>query len=61
MTTKYNYLILIILLFNVSVYAQNGTVNMKKIDTLLTVKKDMLKDHKIKSFYTIQLFSGKKR
>ena len=60
MTKKYNYLIFCILVFGFSVYAQNGTANMKKIDSLILVKKEMLKDHKIKSFYTIQLFSGNK-
>ena len=38
--------------------AQNGTINTKTVDSLLSLKKDMIKDHKIKSFYTIQLFSG---
>jgi len=60
MTKLINCFIIAILLFVSSAYAQNGTVNLKKIDTLLLVKKEMLKDHKIKSFYTIQLFSGKK-
>jgi hypothetical protein len=60
MPRKYNYFIIIVLLIGFSIQAQNGTVNIKKIDTLLRVKKEMLKDHKIKSFYTIQLFSGKK-
>lgn len=60
MIKRYNYLIFIVLLFSISVSAQNGTVNIKKVDSLLLLKKEMLKDHKIKSFYTIQLFSGTK-
>ena len=60
MVKKCNYFIFIAFIFVFSANAQNGTVNMKKVDTLLLVKKEMLKDHKIKSFYTIQLFSGTK-
>lgn len=39
---------------------QNKAVNTKKIDTLLMLKKQMINNHKLKSFYTIQLFSGEK-
>jgi len=60
MTKKHYHSILFILAFGVSVCAQNGTADIKTIDSLLLVKKEMLKDHKIKSFYTIQLFSGNK-
>jgi hypothetical protein len=40
--------------------AQNSELNTKKIDSLLTLKKEMINNNDIKSFYTIQLFSGKK-
>jgi hypothetical protein len=42
------------------VYSQNGAVNTEKIDSLLELKKEMINDYDIKSFYTIQLFSGRK-
>ena len=42
-------------------YCQNKPVNTQKIDNLLTLKKEMINDYEIKSFYTIQLFSGEKK
>lgn len=42
-------------------YSQNKPVNTKKIDSLLTLKKEMINDYEIKSFYTIQLFSGQRQ
>lgn len=51
-----------ILLFFVSgfIFCQNRAVNTQKIDSLLLLKKEMINNYDIKSFYTIQLFSGKK-
>lgn len=40
---------------------QNKTVNTQKIDSLLILKKEMINDYEIKSFYTIQLYSGERR
>lgn len=51
----------ILLFFTVNlVFSQNRAVNTKKIDSLLQLKKEMINDYDIKSFYTIQLFSGRK-
>ncbi|MBS3738022.1 SPOR domain-containing protein [Mesohalobacter halotolerans] len=41
--------------------AQNTSVNIQKLDSLLLLKKNMIKNHDIKSFYTIQLFSGNRK
>ena len=41
--------------------AQINEANTKKIDSLLTLKKEMINDNDIKSFYTIQLFSGNRK
>lgn len=38
--------------------AQNKSFMIRQIDSLVAIKKDMVNDHDIKSFYTIQLFSG---
>jgi hypothetical protein len=50
----------ILLFFSCFVYSQNFEIDTRKVDSILTIKNKMMKDHKIKSFYTIQLFSGKK-
>jgi hypothetical protein len=51
---------LIILLFSTTfIFSQNRAVNTKKIDSLLRLKKEMINDYDIKSFYTIQLYSGR--
>ncbi len=46
---------------SLAVKAQNTTVNTQTLDSLLLLKKKMIKDHEIKSFYTIQLFSGERK
>jgi hypothetical protein len=51
-------LLCLILGFSFSSKAQNKEINTKALDTLLSLKKEMVNDHDIKSFYTIQLFSG---
>jgi len=53
---------LLVISFLVSsfVFSQNRAVDTKKIDSLLQLKKEMINDYAIKSFYTIQLFSGRK-
>ncbi len=40
--------------------AQDYSLDTQRIDSILSLKKEMMKNHKIKSFYTIQLFSGSK-
>jgi hypothetical protein len=56
---KINYFVLL-LFFTTILFAQNRAVNTKKIDSLLQLKKEMVNNYDIKSFYTIQLFSGRK-
>lgn len=52
---------IILLVFSTTlVFSQNRPVNTKKLDSLLQLKKEMINDYDIKSFYTIQLFSGRK-
>jgi len=46
---------------SLSAKAQNTSVNTQKLDSLLLLKKKMIKNHDIKSFYTIQLFSGNRK
>jgi septal ring-binding cell division protein DamX len=43
---------------SLAIKAQNTTVNTQTLDSLLWLKKKMVKDHELKSFYTIQIFSG---
>jgi len=54
---------LLVISFLVSsfVFSQNRPVDTKKIDSLLQLKKEMINDFDIKSFYTIQLFSGRRQ
>ena len=40
---------------------QNKAINTNKLDELLSLKKQMINNHEIKSFYTIQLFSGQRQ
>ncbi len=58
MIIKINYFILF---FWISFYcsSQNHEANAQKIDSLLSLRKEMINNNDIKSFYTIQLFSGK--
>lgn len=46
---------------SLAVKAQNTTIDTKTLDSLLFIKGEMIKNHEIKSFYTIQLFSGKRK
>ena len=39
---------------------QNKAINTNKLDELLSLKKQMINNYEIKSFYTIQLFSGER-
>lgn len=55
-----NCLLIILFLATTFVFSQNRAVNTKKLDSLLELKKEMINDYDIKSFYTIQLFSGRK-
>lgn len=55
-----NSLLVISFLVSSFVFSQNTAVDTKKIDSLLQLKKEMINDYDIKSFYTIQLFSGTK-
>lgn len=52
------YIISFLFIFGGFANAQNKALNTKYLDTLLTLKRQMLNDNDIKSFYTIQLFSG---
>ncbi len=40
--------------------SQNKAVNTEKLDSLLLLREQMIKKHEIKSFYTIQIFSGER-
>ncbi len=55
-----NFFSVILFLTYTFVFSQNKAVDTKKIDSLLQIKKEMINDYDIKSFYTIQLFSGRK-
>ena len=54
------YLFLIIL-FSASytLFSQAHEVDKKKLESLLQLRKEMINNYQLKSFYTIQLFSGK--
>jgi len=44
--------------FSIICSSQSVEINKKKIDSLVTLKKQMINNNELKSFYTIQLFSG---
>lgn len=41
------------------IQSQNKELNSKILDSILTIKKEMINDFDIKSFYTIQIYSGR--
>ena len=56
--TKSIYFSCIVLASIFNSFSQNKELDTKVLDTLITFKKEMINNHDIKSFYTIQLFSG---
>jgi hypothetical protein len=59
MMDKYCFYFLVFFAINVA-FGQNNSVDTKKLDELVRLKNEMINDYEIKSFYTIQLYSGKK-
>lgn len=53
------YIISLICL-TLSMKGQNTAVDTQALDKLISLKQNMIKNHEIKTFYTIQLFSGKR-
>lgn len=56
--SKLIFVILFFVCFQMN--AQDYNLDIQRLDSILSLKKEMMKNHKIKSFYTIQLFSGSK-
>lgn len=57
---KYSIYISILLLTTSLAFSQNKSVDKNKLDDLLRIKSEMINDYEVKSFYTIQLYSGRK-
>lgn len=41
------------------IQSQNKELNSKILDSILTIKKEMINDFDVKTFYTIQIYSGR--
>ena len=60
MMIKQTLLILVFSGIFSQLYCQNKPINYQYIDDLVEQKKQMVNNYEIKSFYTLQLFSGKR-